>query len=103
MKGNAVASARSWVWLPVALLAAAGAAGLWLWLTHGASVPLRLGLGLLALTAAVALVWIYRARRAARRFWAALDAYAEKEMARAERRPRVPTALRRRTASRAGV
>jgi hypothetical protein len=102
MKGNTVAGSKSFPWPAVALLAAAGAAGLWLWLTHGAYVPLGLGLGLLAATATVALFWLHRAR-AARRFRAALDAYAEKELARVERRPRVSHTARRRTASRAAV
>jgi hypothetical protein len=86
---------------PVVLLAAAGAAGLWLWQTHGADVPRWPAAGLLAL-AALGVVWLYRIR-AARRLFAALDAYAEKEVARAERRPHTVSVIRNRAFSQSNV
>jgi hypothetical protein len=79
----------SWAGL-VGLLAAAAAAGLALWQTHGGDVPPRPEVGLLALAAALVGVWFFRAR-AARRFFAALDVYAERELARAEPRPHTPS------------
>jgi hypothetical protein len=83
MTGNEGIPSRAASWAgPVALLAA-GAAALWFWQALGTSVPL----GLLALTVAVGGIWLYR-QRAARRLVAALDTYAEQELARAERRPR---------------
>jgi hypothetical protein len=86
MKSNEVAYPKWASWAgPVALLAAAGTAGLGLWLTHGAFVPLGLAVGLLVLTAALSVVWLYRVRTA-RHLFAVWDAYAEKELARAERR-----------------
>ena len=87
---------------PVGLLAAAGAAGLWLWQTHGASLPIGLAFGLLALTAALAVIWLYRIR-ASRRLIAALDAYAEKEVARAERRLHSASVANNRALSRSNV
>ena len=87
MKSNEVVYPRWASWAgPAALLAAAGAAGLGLWLTHGAYVPLGPAVGLLMLTAVLGVVWLYRVR-AARHHFAVWDAYAEKELARAERRP----------------
>jgi hypothetical protein len=89
MKDNEGARARWTSWAgPGGLLAAAGAAGLWLWQTDGAFVPLWCGAGALAL-AALGVAWFGRVR-AARRLFAALDAYAGRELARAARRPRVP-------------
>ena len=86
MKSNESAYPKSASWAgPITLLAAAGAAGLWLWRTHGAYVPLGPTVGLLALTAALGVVWLYRIR-AARNLFAVWDAYAKKELARAERR-----------------
>jgi hypothetical protein len=79
----------SWAWT-VGLLAAAAAAGLALWQTHGGYEPPRPEVGLLALLAALGGVWLYRAR-AARRLFAALDVYAERELARAEPRPPKPS------------
>ena len=100
MKSNEAAQPKWTSWAgPVALLAATGAAGLWLWYTHGAYVPLGAAVGLLALTAALGVVWLYRVR-AARRLFAALDAYAEKESARAERRPHTPSVTRKAAFSR---
>lgn len=87
MKSNQGAM-MSWAG-PSALLAAAGAAGMWLWLTHGASVTPWLAVALLALGAA----WLYRAR-SARRLFAAWDAYAALEQARAERRRLRPVVVR---------
>jgi hypothetical protein len=93
MKSNKIANSMwtSWAW-PATLLAAAGTAGLWLWLTHGAYVPIRSAVGLVALTGVVGAVWLYRIR-AARRLFAALDAYAEQELDRVEHRP--PTSSRK--------
>lgn len=86
MKINAIASAKLASWAgPVALLAAAGAGGLGLWMTQGASLPLRSAAGLAVLAALLAAAWRYRLR-AARRHVAILDTYAERELARAERR-----------------
>ena len=79
----------------VGLLAAAGAMGLWSGQTHGAYVPLGAAVGLLALTAALGIFWLYRLR-SARRLFAALDAYAERELARAERRTFTPSVTRNR-------
>jgi predicted membrane metal-binding protein len=91
MKNNESARPRSASWAgPVVLLAVAGAAGLWVGQADGADVPLRLAAGLLALAAALGVVLLFRAR-AARRLFAALDAYAEKEVARAGRRPHLPS------------
>jgi hypothetical protein len=87
MKRNEGTHPKSASWAgPVGLLTAAGAAGLWFAQTHGADVPLWSALGLLALTAALGVVWLSRVR-AGHRHFAALDAYAAKEAARAERRP----------------
>ena len=77
---------------PVALLAAAGAAGVWMWQTQGASAPLRSAVGLAALAAVFAAVWLYRLR-AARRLFTVLNAYAEQELDRAQRR--TPTSFRK--------
>lgn len=87
MKSNIVAYRKwaSWIGL-VALLAAGGTAGLWLWQSHGASMPLRLAVGLIVLMTVCGAIWFYRLR-SDRRLFAALDAYAEKELDRAERRP----------------
>jgi hypothetical protein len=91
MKSNEVAYPKWASWAgPVALLAAAGAAGLWLWWTPSAWVPLGPAVGLLVLTAALGVIWLYRVR-AARNLFAVWDAYAEKELARAERRPATPS------------
>jgi hypothetical protein len=63
------------VW-PVLLL---GAVGLWFWLAHGDGVAVWLGAVGFVLTAVLGIVWLSRAR-AARRFNAAVDAYAEREI-----------------------
>ena len=87
MKSNESAHPKWAYWAgPVTLLTAAGAAGLWLWQTQGASLPLGLAVGVLALLATLAGVWLSRVR-AARRLSAALNAYAEQELARAAHRP----------------
>jgi hypothetical protein len=92
MKSNESANPKWASWEgPVALLTVAGAVGLWLWQTQGDYVPLWPAVGLLALTAALGAVWLYRGR-AARRFLAVLDAYAEQELTRAgggRRSPRI--------------
>jgi hypothetical protein len=69
----------SLIWL-AALLVGGGAAGLWLGLSHD-GVQRLLAAAVLALTAVLAAVWLVRAR-AARRFNAAVEAYAERELAR---------------------
>ena len=103
MKSNEIVYPKKASWSgPIALLAAAGAAGLWLWRTHGAYVPLGPTVGLLALTAALGVVWLYRVR-AARHLFAAWDAYAKKELARAERRPPTPSLHSNRSFSRSLV
>jgi hypothetical protein len=90
MTGNEVTHPRSASWAGLAaLLAAAAAMGLWLWRAHGASVLLLSAVGLLTLTVALGVYWLDRIR-GARRLRSALDAYAERELARAEgRRPAV--------------
>jgi hypothetical protein len=103
MKGNESGHPKSvwWAWT-FALLALDGAAGLWLWQTDGAYVPLWLVVGLLGLTAAFGVVWLYRVRTT-RRFLAVLDAYAERELAPAERRLKTPSVKRSRGLSRSSV
>jgi hypothetical protein len=71
----------SLIW-PVALL---GAAGLWFWLRPEHSVAEMLGAAGLVLTAIFGIVWLSRAR-AARRFNAAVNAYADREIERQRRR-----------------
>jgi hypothetical protein len=103
MKSNENNHSKSASWAgPVALLAVAGTAGLWLWQTHAAYVPLGPAVGLLAFTAALGMAWLYRIR-AARRLFAALEAYAEKEAARAERRRHTPSVTSNRVFSRSNV
>src|SRR5262245_24621619 len=98
MKSNESAYPKSASWArPAGLLAVAGVAGVWLGQTHDSYVLLGLAIGLVALTAALGVVWLYRVR-AARRLFAALDAYAEKEATRAGRRPHTPSRPRVRTA-----
>jgi hypothetical protein len=75
---------KSLAW-PTALLGAAAVVGLWLWLGSGISVTIRLGSAAGTLITAGGIVWLFRAR-ANRRRNAALDAYAEREIARAQRR-----------------
>jgi hypothetical protein len=70
---------------PVTLLAVDGAAGLWMWQTRGTFVPLWSAVVLLATAAVLGAAWLYRVR-ASRRLSAALNAYAEQELARARRR-----------------
>jgi hypothetical protein len=71
---------------PAALLAAVAAVGLGLWQMQGAHMPWWPALGLLALAAVFGVVWLGRAR-AARGYFAVLDAYAERELAQARHRP----------------
>lgn len=93
MKSNEIAYLKWTSWAgPVALLAAAGAAGLWSWQAHSEYVLLRGAVGVVALTALFSAVWLYRIRTA-RRHFAALDAYAEQELERAEHRS--PTSARK--------
>jgi hypothetical protein len=77
-------SSASWIG-PAALLAAGAAVGGVLWQMQGASVLFWSVVGLFAL-AALGGGWLSRVL-AARRLFAALDAYAAKELARSERRP----------------
>jgi hypothetical protein len=68
------------------------AVGLWFWLAQGDGAAASLGAAALAFMATVGIGWLSRAR-AARRFNAALDAYAAREIDR-ERRwngPQIPT------------
>jgi hypothetical protein len=103
MKSNEVASLKGTSWAgSVALLATAGAAGLGLWMTQDASLPLRSALGLLGLLVAFGAVWLYRIRTA-RRLFAALDAYAERELHRAERRRLTSRSNNKRALSRGSV
>lgn len=80
--------AVSLIWL-TAFLGAGGAAGLWLGLAQD-SVQVLLAAMVLALTVVLGTVWHSR-DRAARRLHAALEAYAEREIARTRRR-QVPRA-----------
>jgi hypothetical protein len=73
------------VWLVTIL----GAVGPWFWLRNGNDVRGLLGDAALMLTATLGTVWLSRAR-AARRFIAAVDAYAEREIDRERRRNRPP-------------
>jgi hypothetical protein len=73
----------SLVW-PVAALGVGGIIGLWFGFTRGESAPTLLAFAVLAVAAAVGIVWRFRAR-AARRLRAALDAYAEWDIARMQR------------------
>lgn len=92
MKNTRIGRRTPWslvVGWSVAFLAAASAVGLWLWLAQGdgpallAAEALVIGVPLLA-------VWWWRGR-AARRWSAAVNAYAEREIARARRQaPAVP-------------
>jgi hypothetical protein len=68
---------------PAAFLAAAGAVGLWLWLGQ-ADGPAPLAAAALVVAALLLAVWRRRAR-AARRWSAAVNAYADREIARARR------------------
>jgi hypothetical protein len=70
--------------LPATLL---GAAGLWFWLAHADRVAVPLGVAVLVLTAILGTVWLSRAS-ATKRFYAAVDAYAEREIDRERRRNR---------------
>ena len=92
MNNNSLARRKtvSPVW-PAALLVPAGAGGLWWGLVRG-DVPGLLAVAALALLFVLAVAGFLRAREARRRR-AAMNAYAEREIARAPRR----------RASRAGV
>jgi hypothetical protein len=77
------------VWLAalcaVAVLGAGVAGELWLRPAEGGSWQALLPAAILALTAVLGIVWLARAR-AARRWNAAVDAYAEREIARSLRK-----------------
>src|SRR5205823_4505008 len=103
MKSNTRARPRSASWAgPLALLAVAGAAELGLCWLPATPVPRWPGAGLLALAAVLGLVWLYRVR-AARRLFAVLDAYAERELARAKPRGRTPSVIAATALSRSSV
>jgi hypothetical protein len=68
---------------PAAFLAAAGAVGLWLWLARGDG-PALLAVEALAVAVPLLAFWRWRAR-AARRWSAVVNAYADREIARARR------------------
>jgi hypothetical protein len=70
------------------------AAGFWLSLAHGGGVAVLSGAAALGLTAVLGTVWLSRAR-AARRFTAAVDAYAEREICRQRRRKKAAEGARR--------
>ena len=80
---------------PVALLVATGTAAAWLWQTQGLHVPFQPAVSLLALMATLGVVWLFRVR-AAHRLFAALDAYAEQELAREAQQPANPANAERR-------
>jgi hypothetical protein len=72
----------NWIgrWMPTSLACVVtllGSVGLWFWLTNGNDVQGLLGAAALLLMAALGAVGLSRAR-AARRFIAAVDAYAER-------------------------
>jgi hypothetical protein len=69
-----------------------GAVGLWFCLINGNEVKGLLGVAALLFTATLGTVWLSRAR-AARRFNAVVDAYAEREIDRERRRRRPPPAV----------
>jgi hypothetical protein len=62
-----------------------GAAELWFWLAYEHGVAVLPGAAALGMTAILGIVWLSRAR-AARRFNAVVDAYAEREIDRERRR-----------------
>jgi hypothetical protein len=67
--------------------------GLWFWLTQGDGGAALLGGAALACTATFGIGWLSRAR-AARRFHAVLDAYAEREIDRERRRDELQSVRR---------
>jgi hypothetical protein len=81
MTDDVARTATSLAW-PATFL---GAVGLWFWLAHGEGVAVLLGAPALALTAVLGVVWRSRAR-ATRRFRAAVEAHAEREIDRERRR-----------------
>jgi hypothetical protein len=80
---NGRRKAGSLVW-PAALFGSGGAAGLWLGMAQGSAQVLPAA-AVLAVTAVFGAVWLSR-YRAARRLNAAVEIYAERELARARRR-----------------
>jgi hypothetical protein len=62
-----------------------GVAGIGSWLLHRDEVAVPLGAAALVLTAVLGALWLFRARTV-RRYYAAVDAYAEREIDRARRR-----------------
>jgi hypothetical protein len=75
------------VW-PITLLTALG---IWLWAAHTDKLAVLVGAGALVCTAILGIVWLSRVR-AARRFSAVMDAYAEREIDRERRRDGPPRA-----------
>jgi hypothetical protein len=103
MKTNESGSATAVAWAgPVTLLATAGLTGVWVWQTQGAFVPLGPTLSLLGLAMLHGVVWLSRVR-AAHRLFAVLDAYAEQELARAERRGPPPAMTSNRSLARSNI
>ncbi len=95
MKNTRIGRRTPWSLLvgwSVAFLAAAGAVGLWLWLARGDG-PALLAAEALVIVVPLLAVWRWRAR-SARRWSAAVNAYAEREMARAGRQARAVPASR---------
>jgi hypothetical protein len=83
MKNNLIARRKvvSLIW-PVAFLGSGGGAGIWLGFAQDSVL---LASVVLTLTALLGIVWLSRIR-AARRWNAAVEAYAERELAREQRR-----------------
>lgn len=95
MKSNEIAYPKWASWTGSVVLATTGLAGLGFWMLQDASLPLRVVGGLVVLVVAFSAVWLYRIRAARRRF-AVLDAYAERELDRARRRrPTSPATFKR--------
>jgi hypothetical protein len=73
-----------------ALLGAVGAVGIWFWLSQRVSTPGWVAPAILGSAAVLGILWQLRAR-AARRWQAALDTYAEREIIRTKHRNDVAT------------
>jgi hypothetical protein len=102
MKSNQIAYPKWTSWAGPVALATATAVGLGFSITQDASLPLRLTVGLVALLAAISAVWSYRVR-AARRHFAALDAYADRELDRAQLERRTFPSKKSRAFSRGAI
>jgi hypothetical protein len=85
MKNTRIGRRTPWslVGWSAAFVAAAGAVGLWLWLARGDG-PALLAAEALVIAVPLLAAWRWRAR-AARRWSAAVNAYADREIARARR------------------